>query len=214
MVRKNIYLLAVFITIIIIIAIIATSWYFLYLKEQEINEMLLSIQTSIETSNLELLYISEYSKDGCEIISQTRSEIIKKLFEVNKKLVEAERERRIFSPTENKRLKTEQSLLYIKYWLLTMKVREKCNIPINTILYFWSADSDECKSQGYVLDSITTEYKDRVLVVPLDYNFDLGIIKIIAHEFNVTKTPTIIINEKIKFEGLVSKSEIEKNMNI
>lgn len=214
MVAKKIYFSAAILTIVIIISTIIISWYVLYLKEEEIRNIFSDIKTSLEASNVELLYVSEYLKDGCEILNETRSEITKKLLEVNKKLIEAEKERRVLSPSENRRFKTEQSILYVKYWILTLEMRKKCNFNISTILYFWDAESTECKIQGYVLDSITYEYGNRVLIVPLDYNFDLGIIKIIAKQFNVTTTPTIIVNEKIKFEGLTTKNDIISALQI
>ena len=42
----------------------------------------------------------------------------------------------------------------------------------------------------------------------MDAEFDLGIIQILKKEFNVTTTPTIIINEKEKLEGLTPKKKI------
>lgn len=94
--------------------------------------------------------------------------------------------------------------------MFARKIRDECKTNLTTMLYFWDADSAESQQQGFVLDAITNEHGDKVLIIPLDYKFDLGIIKILSKEFKITGTPTIIINEKIKLEGLYSKEDILK----
>lgn len=205
MVAKT-YIIAALITVVVIISAFAFNWYFNFLRDQDIKRSLLDLQTSISESQLELLYISEYMKDGCGALEEAKGTTIRTLIETNKKLLRYKEY--LIDDTEFKRLKIEQSMLYINYWMIMTKMKSQCNINLTTILYFWDAFSDESKQQGYVLDSITEQYKDRVLVIPLDFNFDLGIIKILSKQFNITKTPTVIVNEKITFDRLVSKKEI------
>ena len=92
--------------------------------------------------------------------------------------------------------------------MLNLRIKDQCNSNVSTILYFFDIQSDQSTQQGYVLDSIYNEYNKNLFIFPMDAEFDLGIIKILKEQYNVTKTPTIIVNEKEKFEGLTPKKEI------
>lgn len=206
MVRSKLYLVAAMLTFLLLVSAFMFNWYFNQIREQEIKKGLLDLQTSISESQLELLYLDEFVKDGCSVLEESRKITIDKLVETNRKLMRYKEY--LISDIEFKRLKSEQTILYVKYWMLAIKLRERCKTNVTTILYFFDAYSANSLKQGYVLDSITAQYESNILVVPLDYNFDSGIIKILAAQFNVTKTPTVIINEKIKIDWLASKKEI------
>jgi len=214
MVKVKIYLTAAVITAALVMSGFALNWYFNEAQQTELARSITSLETSISESQLELLYVTEFSNQGCDVLEESRRGTTETLISANRKLTAAE-ENTVLPDWEWDHLKTEQTVLYIKLWMLTQKMYEMCNRNISTMLYFFDTTSYASKQQGYVLDSITNEYgAERVLVVPLDYNFDMGIIRILRAQFNVTSAPTIVVNEKTKLEGLNSKADIVSAANL
>lgn len=203
-IKTKTYAIAAAVTILLVLTGFMFNWYFNFLREQDLQRKLLELQSSISGAQLEYSYISEFG-GSCDLLEEFRKISTKSLSDINKKLVTYKEY--AIGDFEYRRLRTEQTILYVKRWMTVLNMKKQCKMNISTILYFWGLDSAS-QSQGYVLDSVTEEFKEKVLVVPMDYNFDLGIIKILSKQFNVTKTPTIIVNEKTKLEGLTAKKDI------
>ncbi|MFZ3077345.1 MAG: hypothetical protein WA139_02725 [Candidatus Aenigmatarchaeota archaeon] len=206
MINKKTYLLAAALTFVLISGGFGMNWIINAQREDAIQKSLLNMQSSIAESQLEMDYLIGFA-GGCSLLEEGKKNIAKTLIETNRKLVQYNEN--TIGETEIARLKTDQSVLYVKYWMFAIKMKDICKTNVSTIMYFWDI-SPESQQQGYVLDSISEKYGSSALVIPLDYNFDLGIIKILSRQFNVTKAPTIIINEKTKLEGPVSSAKIEK----
>ena len=66
----------------------------------------------------------------------------------------------------------------------------------------------ESEKQGYILDYLYTKYPDKLVIFALDYNLDLGALKILKEIYGVNMAPTIVINET-KLEGLQSARTVE-----
>lgn len=208
MVKVKTYTIAALITALLLFSGFLTSWYFNQIKQSELEQQFLDLQEKIVESQLELTYLTEFSNNSCGSLEEARRVTSINLLDVNRKLESSDKV--VANEFEFERLKIEQSMNYVNLWMFARKIREQCKTNLTTMLYFWDANSMESQQQGFVLDAITNEEGDRVLIIPLDYNFNLGIIKILSKEFNITQTPTIIINEKTKLEGLQSKADIMK----
>ena len=110
---------------------------------------------------------------------------------------------------EFKSLKREYTLAELRYWLFAKKVKEACNSDIQLILYFYSdATCESCSTQGVVLSYLKGIFKDNLLNFALDSEFTQEpMIKILKNTYDITKSPTLIINDK-KYEGFYSKEEL------
>ncbi|MBS3090400.1 hypothetical protein J4433_01375 [Candidatus Pacearchaeota archaeon] len=110
------------------------------------------------------------------------------------------------------KLKKYYSLLEIKHYLSMEKRRKECNMSYSMILFFYSNSRDkiaESERQGYVLDSIRQRYEvENVKIYALDKDLDLYIIEGLARFYNVSDSPTIVMNDQL-LEGFHSKEEIE-----
>lgn len=106
-------------------------------------------------------------------------------------------------------LKREYTLAELRYWLFLNDVREICNDDNVYILYFYSnADCDECRTQGVILSFLKDNFRERLLVFALDSDFkDEPLLSIIKNSFNVTISPTLVINDE-KHEGLIEKGKL------
>ena len=206
-ISKEVYMLSIVITLSIIILTFSFNWYLNYTREVVIKDNIKDIQLSIEDSQLELFFITNYMKKGeCNILEKSAMEISRELQENNKKLLYYEKT----DEREFKRLKAEHVMIFAKLWMMNLRLKENCNSSRSTILYFFDTHSDESAEQGYVLDSLYSQYKNNIFIFPIDAEFNMGIIKLLKSNYNVTVTPTIIVNEEKKFEGLTSKEKIEE----
>jgi len=206
MVKVKIYALAAFVTLLLIVSSFYLNWYMGNTKEQELQQKYYSIDSLLSSSQLEFEYISS-AKDNCNLLNETIGMTRTNLVSINTKLEEYKDY--LVSDVEFNRLKTEQTILYVKIWMLSKKVKESCNMNFSTMLYFWDT-SMQSKEQGYIVDAVRNDHPDDLIIIPLDYNFDIGIINLLKKDYKIDSAPTILIDENTKLTGLNSKDEIEK----
>jgi len=110
--------------------------------------------------------------------------------------------------------KKKYALLQIQYWLNTVKLRERCNASINTVLYFYSQFDPNVRLQqniqSRVLVDLIHDCKGKLITFPLPIDLDIASVEILKRRFNVTKAPSLVINETVVLEGLQSRQTLEK----
>jgi len=109
-------------------------------------------------------------------------------------------------------LKKYYSLLQIKDFLLMQKARERCDLNIESIIYFYGReDCDDCRKQGYVLTNIRQDYPE-LRVYSFDYYLDVSAIEALKSIYKVDENlPALIINGK-SYKGFKDREEIEAIM--
>ena len=106
-------------------------------------------------------------------------------------------------------LKKYYSLLQVKDYLLSQEVSEKCDIQIESIIYFYEQECNDCIKQGYVLSELKKKYP-WLRIYSFDRNLDFSIVETFAGLYDISETaPIIIINEK-KYSGFKTVEEIEE----
>lgn len=161
-----------------------------------------------ETLDIELQYtLSE--EEPCEYLNTTP--LTKQLYDIAVKLTYMEN---ILGKNNEEviQLKKYYSLLEISNWLFEKKLNKLCNKNIAPILYFYSnlGDCEVCDEQGFVLTYLREKYESQILIYSFDINLELESLNFIKKKYNITtKTPTIIIKEK-KYEGFISREELER----
>ncbi len=114
---------------------------------------------------------------------------------------------------EEVRLLKERYLMYVYLTYVAFKqYKENCNAQDNIILFFYSNEPEYVEAsekQGFVLDYLYNKYKPYFHVFAIDLSIDNPLIKSLAKVYNVSSLPTLIINEKVKLEGLQSSDKIE-----
>lgn len=114
--------------------------------------------------------------------------------------------------------KKRYALLKTELWLNTILLKEKCNNPFDTIVYFFSNDNSnnlkvaEQKIISNVLRDVKEEKGNQVILIPIAGDLGISIVDLQESVYNVTSLPTIIINEKVKLEGFHNFSEINSYM--
>jgi len=119
-------------------------------------------------------------------------------------------------------------LLKTELWLNSILLKKKCNQPFDTVVYFYSADPSDVVSVAQqkiisnVLKTVKENEGNKIVLLPIagdmqigDNSNDppLGIVAMQERVYNVTKFPSILINEKILLEGFHTQEEIQSYLN-
>jgi hypothetical protein len=107
-------------------------------------------------------------------------------------------------------LKKGYMMNLIQFWSYWELYKKNCNSTVNTVLYFYSINScSNCQAQGYVLSFLKTRYPSDIMVFSLDRDEDLYSLDLLKGVYNVTSSPTMVINNK-KYEGLLDTNQLKE----
>lgn len=110
----------------------------------------------------------------------------------------------------------EYNALKRKYFLLELKayiLRYQNGGNDNVILFFYDVtENDDSLRMGDVLNALVRADSD-VVVFSIDREFDQDpLLETIKKHYNISKSPTIIVNYNKRYEGFVSLAEIKKDL--
>ncbi|MEK9185214.1 MAG: hypothetical protein AAB863_00410 [Patescibacteria group bacterium] len=210
------YAYTFFITAAIFATAILASNYFNQKKVNEIKNIESRIAVDILSSETQFSLLAELS---CRDIGN--SFLSKELAELGDKLSYTEEQRGADNP-EVMNLKEYYSLLQIKDFLLSQRIREKCGTKTLSIIYFYSNPStrsteslqttprqcDDCQKEGYVLTRLREEYPE-LRVYSFDYNLDLSALQTLISIYTIKdEMPALLINDKTYY-GFKSIDDIK-----
>lgn len=109
-------------------------------------------------------------------------------------------------------LKKYYSLLEIKDYLLMQKIKDKCNVPVVPVFYFYTTNNNctDCVKEGAVLNQLRNDYPE-LRVYSFDYNLDLSALQTLIKIFKVdgNKLPAIYMDDQL-YTGFQSTDDIKK----
>ncbi len=107
------------------------------------------------------------------------------------------------------------TLILLEHLEFLKEYNQKCNTSLNYILFFYSNKRGQFQSSeeaGKILD-VLAQKNEKVSIYSFDVNLDSELIKLLKERYNITGTPTIIINEKISLRNVNSIEDIERYLN-
>src|SRR3989338_9450200 len=160
---------------------------------------------------LQYLFLNSFKgENNCPILSTTLKDAVRDLDDSLSRVIAQEEEKR--SSSERKLLIQKLYVLdNMRYWLLAIQTKERCNLKIIPILYFYTEKCSSCPNQGTVLTYFKKLFGERVLVFPinLDLREEESMVEIVRNQFNISKVPTIVLDNK-KYEGVVQRDTLQK----
>jgi len=154
------------------------------------------------------LFWDSVEGEGCGNIDVRISTLSQELGELGHDLVEYE-QKSLFSDAEYEYLARKYFLEEIRTYVLFNSLKETCDLDKDTILFFYGPDDSESETQGYVLDKVRNTSNNTVLIFSFNSEFEEeSAINSMELYYNITETPTLIINEDIKQIGYASFSEV------
>ena len=171
-------------------------------KDQEIRYLSLQLQ---------YLYLSSFSNyNNCPILSTTLKETIADLSDSLGEVIAYQEEENGISSKEKVIVQRQYILDNLRYWLLARESKQKCDLDIVPILYFYTEECPSCPNQGTILSHFKNIFGDKVLIFPinLDLREEEPMVEIVMNQFNISRYPSLIVNNK-KYEGVVKQEQMQ-----
>ena len=168
-----------------------------FIKENELNT---------ESYLIEQELIKSFDQNNCELASARIEDLSNELAGIGRKLTEENAKEKLGEENYNF-LKRKYHLMQIKTYILFKKFIDACNTKTNIVLYYYSADDQFSAEQGKILDKVVQDYDIKVFAIEFNYSSEL---QFLEEYYNITATPTIIINYKQIYQGLTDYNKIEE----
>jgi len=113
-------------------------------------------------------------------------------------------------------LKNYYSLLLIRHWLITQKLKESCDDEKGYVLFFYTniGNCEDCEDQGLVLTNVHRNYPD-FYVYSFEYYLDNAALDLLKERYNITsyRLPTLVVDDSVYY-GFRSKGFIKQALNV
>ena len=106
-------------------------------------------------------------------------------------------------------------LLKLEFWINSVYLKEKCKTNYTNLIYFYAQNPSleqkgEQDSQSLILRDLKDKYGSELMLIPLPIDLNIATINILKEAYDIKDVPALLINEKIKLDGVQSIAEIEK----
>ncbi len=210
-ISKDKYLVAGIITFLIFFLGLSLGFIIEDHRYNIIEEVNMEQEVKYLSLQLQYLYLNSFSNyDHCPILSTTLKESVVDLSDSLGEVIAYEEEEAI-SDLRKEMVMRRYLLDNLRYWLLARETKQKCDLNTVPIVYFYSTKCPSCPNQGTVLTYFKKLFGEEVLVFPinLDFRSQEPMVEIVMLQFDVTKQPTLIIDNK-KYEGVVQKEQMHE----
>lgn len=196
----RIYIIAGIITLIVFSLGVSLGFLLSNEKYDIIRYDLENLQLKQKDIELELLLISSIGEESCDTLKYEIEKTASLSSELGEKVSYYDRE--MIKNPEFYILKKQYIITLIEFWNYWELFKKNCNSSVNTVLYFYSiSNCNECQAQGFVLSFLKQENPEKIMIFALDKDEDLYSLNLVKNIYNVTKAPTLVINNK-KYEDL------------
>ncbi len=210
-ISKDKYIVAGIITLLIFSLGITLGFIMDDYRYNLIEEVNMNQDINYLSLQMQYLFLTSFSNlDNCPMISATLRAAVKDLEESLSEVIAYEEEQDV--PESRREIVMRRYALdNLRYWLLSLESKQKCNLDIVPIMYFYSTNCPSCPNQGTVLTFFKNKFGEKVLVFPINTELKQQepMIEIIMSQFNINKLPTIIVNNK-KYEGVVGQDQLQQ----
>jgi len=183
-------------------------------RTQSVKDRYEELEFQLSDSKLRTDFYRLMDQDFCEIAIDDNLKFSDEIYEEGKKIDIYEKFNRLGDKLVSE--KKKYTLLKIDFWLNSILLRDKCDADYDTIIYFYRDKplTDEEKQMQNVQSKILSDLKEKygadIMLIPLPIDLDASVVDSFVLLNDIREMPTILINEKIKLEGLHNLEDIEK----
>ncbi len=206
--RKDMF----FTTLIIVTAIFVLG---LYIGKQlddfridDTTRIIVNSELDSESFLIERDFITSITGERCDVLRQRLFTLSENLGEIGRTLAKYDA-KHIFDQDLYLLLRRRFFLQEIKSYTMRKEFNNACkNLQDDTILFFYDTiNNDESIQQGYALDALVKHNKN-LSIYSLDRTFKEPALESVKQYYNITRSPTVIINYKTKKEGFTGEGEL------
>jgi len=197
---RYIFLTSLAITIVIFVAGLLLGYGMDNFRTGDVLQDLKYSEVDTESYIVEQMFW-ESVDSGCGDVDLRIASVSKDLTKLGQ-LLSSYESKSLFSEEEFKYITRKYFIQEIKSYTMFRQLQEECNLNQDVILYFYDPQQQESASQGYVLDSVVNSMNNSVIVYSINANFEgENVIDTVKSYYNITMTPTLIVNGEEKVEG-------------
>jgi len=106
-------------------------------------------------------------------------------------------------------------LLRVLLWTEAISIKEVCPQRVHTLVYLYEYNSDDLGvkamqiSLSKQLMDLKNKYPYDIILIPIAVNTNVSSVNLVLEKQNVTRFPSILIDEEKRVEGIVSLEELE-----
>ena len=181
----------------------------------KVNDLVANInqnELNTESYSVEKEFLATFGGDKCSLSSPRVKALSEELGKIGRLLTSYESST-VIEKSEFNFLKRRYSLLEIKAYSLFISLKKECSYNYTNILFFYDNNDDSSLREGYILDALV-KINPNTNVFSFDRTFkEDPTLETVKIHYNITTSPTLIINDKIKQEGLIDLDTLIKLTN-
>lgn len=204
----RIFLNSLVLTVLVFAIGLIVSYGMDFLRVDEITMTMTKHSLDTEGYLIEKEFVHTFGGNDCMLMNSRIFDLKKEIAKVGQDLSNYGG-KTIFKKKDFDYLKRKYFLLQLNFLTLIDDLNDNCGLNYVPIVFFYRIDDDQSERQGFVLDDYSQAYRTSVVVIALDIEYeDEPLVKLLIQKYNVTKAPTIVINEEVKFEKLTYTGQI------
>lgn len=209
MVKKRLFFSTALLLAVVFVIGVITGNFLSTSKASTIDKFLKNSELSTESYLIEQDLLAGFDKK-CDLSLIRLSSLSNELWQLGK-MLGGKTARQDLGEDNYNYLKRKYHLMQIKTYTLYNTLKRNCNFDENIVLYFYSANDIYSEEQGKILDQLVELHGIHVFALEFAYSPEL---KFVEDFYEISKTPTLIIDYTITKQGLVSFEELEKSLGV
>jgi len=195
------YVFAFVISLLVFVVGLVVGW---QLGFNSMNEMRTEMNNlASDSASMELIGLVGNQTFACPIYGSEFSKLFNTTEQYGAKLQELENKNGKLDPNVME-LKKDYASMQLRNYLLQKKMDPICGTQHDVILYFYSNENYSVQTdEGLQISALSRD----VYTYNFDVNVDSSVVNGLKAGYNVSKTPTLIVNG-IKYEGFKTTNEI------
>lgn len=205
---KNRYLISLIITTFVFLLIFAVSYSISYLELQRISNLQVGVGYDIFKDKL------DYSLFNAPICDKESFEKISLDLGFQGRIID-DLERKLGKQNENVLLRKQfYVLIELEHFEFVKEFNQKCGKNIDTIFFFYSNNDSylkESEEAGRILGAVHSR-NENLIIYSFDVDLASNLVDKLEDRYNITDSPTVVINEKAKIKLPANIQEIERHL--
>ncbi len=106
------------------------------------------------------------------------------------------------------------NLLQIQFWLNSIELKKRCGFDYSNVVHLFRLKEDSIveeadnKIQSAILLNVKEKCGNKIMLIPVTTDLNLIVVNSIIRQYNITRYPSIVIDENIVLEGTTSEKEL------
>lgn len=210
--QKDVFWKAGLFTLVVFISGVLLGYFLESNRVDEIREEYRNVETQWADAKIQSSFYQLMTPSFCEESIKENLNFADRVYREGLKLEEYEQSNRITK--EILYDKERYVLLKLEFWINSVYLKDKCKTNYTNLIYFYAQNPSleqkgEQDSQALILKDLKNKHGAELMLIPLPIDLNIATISILRDAYNIDDVPALLINEKIKLDGVQSIEEIE-----